>query len=95
MPNVPTSAEAGLPEFQASAWNALFAPKATPKSIVARINAEVDKAMRDEAVAKSLATLGADLPAPDQRTPQVLANLVGTEVVKWVPLLRAAGVVGE
>jgi tripartite-type tricarboxylate transporter receptor subunit TctC len=95
MPKVPSSTEAGLPALETLAWTALFLPKATPKSIVARINAEVDKAMRDEAVAASLATLGADLPAPDQRTPQVLANLVGSEVAKWVPLLRAAGVVGE
>ena len=47
------------------------------------------------AIEKSLAKLGADLPPPDQRTPQVLATLVGSEVGKWVPLLRAAGVVGE
>jgi tripartite-type tricarboxylate transporter receptor subunit TctC len=95
MPDVPSSAEAGLPGLQTLAWTALFLPRATPKAIVARINAAVDGAMRDAAVEKSLAKLGADLPPPDQRTPQVLATLVGSEVGKWVPLLRAAGVVGE
>jgi tripartite-type tricarboxylate transporter receptor subunit TctC len=95
MPNVPSSTEAGLPGLQTLAWTALFLPKGTPKPIVARINAAVDGAMRDAAIEKSLAKLGADLPPPDQRTPQVLAGLVNSEVAKWVPLLKAAGVVGE
>ena len=95
MPGVPSSTEAGLPGLQTLAWTALFLPKGTPKPIVARINAAVDGAMRDAAVEKSLAKLGADLPPPDQRTPQVLADLVSSEVTKWVPLLKAAGVVAE
>ncbi len=95
MPNVPSATEAGLPGLQTLAWTAVFLPKATPKTIVARINAALDGAMRDPAVEKSLAKLGADLPPPDQRTPQVLGALVGSEVDKWVPLLRAAGVVAE
>ncbi len=95
MPNVPSSTEAGLPGLQTLAWTAAFLPKATPKSIVARINAALDGAMRDPAVETSLAKLGADLPPPDQRTPEALAALVRSEVDKWVPLLRAAGVVGE
>jgi tripartite-type tricarboxylate transporter receptor subunit TctC len=95
LPNVPSSSEAGLPGLQTLAWTALFAPKGTPTPIVGRINAAVDGAMRDAAVEKSLAQLGADLPPPDQRTPQVLADLVKSEVNKWVPLLKAAGVVAE
>jgi tripartite-type tricarboxylate transporter receptor subunit TctC len=95
MPNVPSSTEAGLPGLQTLAWTALFFLKRTPKPIVGRINAAVDGAMRDAAVEKSLAQLGADFPPPDQRTPQVLADLVKSEVAKWVPLLKAAGVVAE
>ena len=95
IPKVPSSSEAGLPELQTIAWTALFLPKATPKPIVVRINAAVDKAMRDEAIAKRLADLGADLPPPDGRTPQALGNLVRTEIDKWVPLIQTAGAVGE
>jgi tripartite-type tricarboxylate transporter receptor subunit TctC len=93
--NVPTSIEAGLPELQTIAWTALFAPKGTPKPIVERVNAALDKAMRDETIAKRLADLGADLPASTERTPDALGKLVRSEIDKWVPLIHAAGAVGE
>ena len=51
--------------------------------------------MREEAIAKRLVELGADLPPPDARTPQALGKLVRSEIDKWVPLIQAAGVVGE
>ena len=95
IPNVPTSTEAGLPEFQTIAWTALFFPKATPKPIVERINAAVDQAMQDESVIKRMAQLGADLPAPGERTPQALGKLVRSEIDKWVPLIQASGELGE
>jgi tripartite-type tricarboxylate transporter receptor subunit TctC len=95
IPDVPSSTEAGLPELQTTAWTALFFPKGTPQPIIARVNAALDKAMRDEAVAKRLAELGADLPAADKRTPQALGQLVRAEIDKWVPLLQAAGTVGD
>jgi len=95
IPNVPTSTEAGLPEFQTIAWTALFFPKATPKPIVERINTAVDQAMRDESVIKRMAQLGADLPPPGERTPQALGNLVRSEIDKWVPLIQASGELGE
>jgi len=75
-----------------TAWTALFFPKGTPHSMVERINGALEAAMRDPAIAKRLAELGADLPAPEQRTPKFLASLVSSEIDKWVPLLQAAGV---
>jgi putative tricarboxylic transport membrane protein len=95
IPDVPSSAEAGLPELQTIAWTALFFPKGTPQPIVERVNAALDKAMRDESVAKRLAELGADLPADPERSPQALGKLVRDEIDKWVPLIQAAGVVGN
>jgi tripartite-type tricarboxylate transporter receptor subunit TctC len=95
IPNVPSSTEAGLPELQTIAWTALFSPKAEPKPITARVNAALDQAMRDETVAKRWAELGADLPAEAERKPQALGKLVRTEIDKWVPLIQAAGVVGN
>jgi tripartite-type tricarboxylate transporter receptor subunit TctC len=92
IPNVPTTIEAGLPELQTLTWTALFAPKGTPKPIIDRINAALDQAMKDPAVAKRLDELGADLPPPgEERSPQALGKLVTAEIAKWVPLIRAAG----
>jgi len=95
IPSVPSAKEAGLPELQTTAWTALFFPKGTPAVMVERMNAALDSAMRDAAVAKRLEELGADLPTPDQRSPKFLGNLVASEIDKWVPLLHAAGVAAD
>jgi tripartite-type tricarboxylate transporter receptor subunit TctC len=93
IPNVPTTIEAGLPELQTLTWTALFAPKGTPKPIIDKLNAALDLAMKDPAIAKRLDELGADVPPPgEERSPQALGKLVAAEVAKWVPLIRAAGV---
>ena len=67
LPNVPTTKEAGMPEFQASAWNALFAPKGTPKAMVDKLSDALDKALDDEATRKRLLELGSDIPGKDRR----------------------------
>jgi len=95
IPNVPSADEAGLPQLQTLAWSALFMPKGTPAPIVARINGAVIKAMDDPEIQKRFVEIGADLPAPDQRSPGALRQLVNSEVDKWVPLIKEAGVVGE
>jgi len=92
IPNVPSANEAGLPQLQTVAWTALFMPKSTPPAIVERINAAMQKAMEDPAIAKRLAEIGADIPPPAQRSPQALRQLVNAEIDKWVPLIKAAGV---
>ena len=88
LPDVPTTTEAGLPAFQAQAWNAIFAPKGTPAPIVAKLNAAVAKALDDENVRKRLLDLGSVIPAPAERTPQALAALVKSEIAKWTPVLK-------
>jgi len=92
IPNVPSATEAGLPQLQTVAWTALFVPKGTPAPIVERINAAVQKAMQDPVIAKRLAEIGADIPPPEERSPQALGRLVNAEIDKWVPLIKAAGV---
>jgi tripartite-type tricarboxylate transporter receptor subunit TctC len=88
LPNVPTTAEAGLPAFQAQAWNAIFAPKGTPPAVVARLNEAVVKALDDEGVRKRLLDLGSVIPAPADRTPAALGTLVKNEIAKWTPVLK-------
>ncbi|WP_456619909.1 MULTISPECIES: tripartite tricarboxylate transporter substrate binding protein BugD [unclassified Bradyrhizobium] len=90
LPNVPTTAEAGLPAFQAQAWNAMFAPKGTSPAILASLNAAAVKALDDETVRKRLLELGSVIPASAERTPEALAKLVKSEIAKWSPVLKPA-----
>jgi tripartite-type tricarboxylate transporter receptor subunit TctC len=91
LPNVPTTREAGLPEFQASAWNAVFAPKGTPKPVLDKLTAALDKALDEEAVRKRLLDLGSDIPGKDRRGQAALGALVKSEIAKWSPVIKAAG----
>jgi tripartite-type tricarboxylate transporter receptor subunit TctC len=90
LPDVPTAKEVGLPQFQASAWNALFAPKNTPQPIINKLNAALVEALDDETVRKSLLELGSDIPDLAGRSPEALAALVKGEIAKWTPILKAA-----
>jgi tripartite-type tricarboxylate transporter receptor subunit TctC len=92
LPDVPTTKEAGLPEFQASAWNALFAPKGTPKAVIDKINAAAVRALDDDKVRERLLELGSDIPDKARRTPEALAQLVKSEIDRWTPVIKAAGV---
>jgi tripartite-type tricarboxylate transporter receptor subunit TctC len=95
IPKVPSANEAGEPDLQTVAWTALFMPKGTSAPIIARINSAVQKALEDPATSKRLAELGADIPPPQERTPQALGHLVSSEIDKWVPLIRSSGVAAQ
>ena len=92
LPNVPTTAEAGLPEFQASAWFGLFAPRATPQPILDRLTDALDRALDDDGVRKRMLAIGSDMPAKAVRGPQPLRALVRSEIARWTPIIQAAGV---
>jgi tripartite-type tricarboxylate transporter receptor subunit TctC len=91
LPNVPTTKEAGLPEFQVSAWNAIFAPKATPKDVVAKLNDALVKALDDANTRKRLLELGGDIPDRQGRSPEALAKLVQSEVTRWAAVFKQVG----
>jgi tripartite-type tricarboxylate transporter receptor subunit TctC len=91
LPEVPTTAEEGLPEYQLSAWQGLFAPKGVPKPIVEKLNSALVSTLDEEVVRDSLLDLGASLPQGDQRTPQALAELLQKEAVRWTSIAKAAG----
>jgi tripartite-type tricarboxylate transporter receptor subunit TctC len=92
MPNVPTTVEAGLPAFQASAWNGLFAPRATPKPVLDKLVDALDKALDDDGTRKRLGVLGGDIPAREKRGPAPFLALVKSEIARWTPIIQAAGV---
>jgi tripartite-type tricarboxylate transporter receptor subunit TctC len=92
LPNLPTTAEAGLPQFQATGWYGLFAPKGTPKPILDKLTDALDKALDDDKVRKRLADLGCDIPGKERRGPEALATLVKSEIARWTPIIKAANV---
>jgi tripartite-type tricarboxylate transporter receptor subunit TctC len=95
LPDVPTTVEAGLPDYQVSAWNALFAPKGTPTEIVTKLNTALGAALDDAATRQRLLDLGTVIPDRSGRTPEALAALVKREVARWTPILKAAGAVAQ
>jgi tripartite-type tricarboxylate transporter receptor subunit TctC len=95
LPKVPSAVEAGLPEFQASAWNGLFAPKGTPKPILDRLTDALDRALDDETTRKRLLVLGCDIPDKPQRGQEAFLALVKREIARWTPIIKAAGVKAE
>ena len=90
LPNVPTTIEAGLPEYQVSAWNALFAPKGTPKAIVDKLNDALVKALDDANTKQRLLDLGGVLPEGEERTGAWLGKFVVAEVDRWGKTIRAS-----
>jgi putative tricarboxylic transport membrane protein len=92
LPNVPTTSEAGLPEFQTSAWFALFAPKGTPRPVLDRLSDALDRALDDEATRKRMQALASDLPDKARRGQQPLQALVRSEIARWTPVIQGAGV---
>ncbi len=95
LPNVPTTKEAGLPGYEVSAWNAIFAPKNTPQPVVARLADALDKALDDETTRKRILDLGGTVPSKTERTPAALQKLVESEVARWTPVLKEAGAAAQ
>jgi tripartite-type tricarboxylate transporter receptor subunit TctC len=89
LPNVPTSKEGGLPEFQASPWYALFAPKGTPQPILDKLTDALDRSLDDHDVGKRLLEVGCDIPGKAKRGQQPLAALVKSEIARWTPIIKA------
>jgi tripartite-type tricarboxylate transporter receptor subunit TctC len=88
LPDLPTSAEAGLPEFEAQGWNGLFAPKGTPPAIVAKLNAAARTAVESDIVKKRFADLSTVAPDAGEHGPEVLRQLVARDVEKYRKLLE-------
>jgi tripartite-type tricarboxylate transporter receptor subunit TctC len=91
-PGIPTVDEAGLPGFYMSAWHAFFAPKVTPKDVVATLNRALVDALANPMVRLRLTALGQEIYPREQQTPEALAAFHKAEIDKWWPMLKAAGV---
>jgi tripartite-type tricarboxylate transporter receptor subunit TctC len=89
MPDLPTLQEQGLPGFECYTWNVLLAPAGTPKPIVDKLNAAINKSLADPAVSSALEKAGID-PTPGS-TPETAADFVKAELAKWAPIIKASG----
>jgi tripartite-type tricarboxylate transporter receptor subunit TctC len=88
LPDLPTSADAGLPEFESQGWNGLFAPKGTPPELIAKLNAAARTAVESDALKKRFADLSTVAPDANEHTPEVLQQLVTRDVAKYHKLLQ-------
>jgi len=94
-PELPTVDEAGLPDFHISVWHGLWAPKNTPKDVVAKLNRAIVEALLDANVRARFVDIGQEIYPLDQQTPNALAALQRAEVEKWWPIIKAAGIKAE
>jgi tripartite-type tricarboxylate transporter receptor subunit TctC len=92
VPGVSTSDESGIPGLYASGWFGLFAPRGTPKEVIARLNAAMVQALADPGVRTRFSDLGLDIAAREQQSPEGLAAFHKGEIEKWWPIIRAAGI---
>jgi tripartite-type tricarboxylate transporter receptor subunit TctC len=94
-PDIPTVDEAGLPGMHISVWGGLFAPRGTPKNVIAKLNSAATSALADPVVQQQLAKIGQDVVPRQQQTPEALVALQKAEIEKWWPIIKAAGIKGE
>ena len=91
-PDIPTVDEAGLPGFYMAVWHGIWAPKATPQPIIAKINAAIVESLADPGVRTKLGDLGQEIPPREQQTPEALRAHHKAEIEKWWPVIKAAGI---
>jgi tripartite-type tricarboxylate transporter receptor subunit TctC len=90
LPDVPSATEAGLPGYAIRIWSAVFAPKNTPKPVVAKLSEALNKALDDPDLIKRLAELGGTVPAKADRGPEHLEKVLKADIARWDPILRQA-----
>ena len=95
VPDIPTTDEAGVPGLYASGWFGFFAPKGTPKDIIAKLNDAMVQALADPAIRTRLTELGQDVASREQQTPEGLAAFHKAEIEKWWPVIKAANIRGQ
>jgi tripartite-type tricarboxylate transporter receptor subunit TctC len=94
-PEIPTVDEAGLPGFYFSLWFALWAPKGTPKEVIARLNDAVVTTLAEPPIRQRIAEQSMEIPPRAQQTPEALGAFHRSEIEKWWPIIKSAGIKGE
>ncbi len=94
MSDIPTSDEGGVPGLYMSGWFGFFAPKGTPKDVIATLNSAMVQALAEPAVRARFTELGLDVASREQQTPEGLAAFQKAEIEKWWPIIKEAGILG-
>lgn len=95
LPNIPTANEAGLPGFEVAVWHGLYAPKGTPKPVIDKVDAALLVALKDPIVKQRFADLGTEPVSADRATPEALRTFLKSEIAKWAPIIKKAGVYAD
>jgi tripartite-type tricarboxylate transporter receptor subunit TctC len=95
LPDIPTTTEAGLPNFQVAVWHGLYAPKSTPKPVVDKLAGALQTALKDPTVKQRFADLGTEPVAENRATPEALRTFLKSEIDKWTPIIKKAGVYAD
>ena len=95
LPDLPTLDESGFPGFEMTVWHGLYAPAGTPKEILDKLSGALQVAVQDPKVTERFADLGTVPVPPDQATPAAMDQLLQAEIVKWKPIIEAAGVYAD
>jgi len=95
LPGLPSAHEQGLVDFEVSTWNAFFLPRATPVGIAQKLHYATTAAIGSPAVQARLKQIGAELVAPERRSPDYLQKFVQSEIKKWAVAIKAAGVTAD
>jgi tripartite-type tricarboxylate transporter receptor subunit TctC len=92
IPDVPTFAEAGVPAFDLTVWNAIAAPAATPRPVLDRLESSLKTTLADPDLRQRFAELAADVPRPEQIGAEPLRRLIASDIERFGPIIKAVGV---
>ena len=95
LPNVPTFDEQGLKGFEVKVWHGLYAPKGTPAPVLEKLNAALRVAMQDPMVKQRMSEMSADIPSMDKISPAGLKDHLQSEINKWGPVIKKAGIYAD
>lgn len=95
LPDAPTLAEQGLKDFEVVVWHGIYAPKGTPSEAIGKLNNALRVALKDPQVVSKLKELGAEIVPESKQTSEGLRSWLQSEIEKWQPVIRAAGVYAD
>jgi len=95
LPDSPTLAESGLKGFEVKVWHGIYAPKGTPRAAIDKVNTALRAALKDPTVIARMTELASDIVPESKQTPEALRSWLQSEIEKWGPVIRAAGVYAD